>query len=66
MSSLSEFLDMGGYAVFVWSSYGITLVVMVLNWWLPRHQHKQNLRRLTRLYKSGESRQDKASNDSSA
>ena len=66
MSSLSEFLDMGGYAVFVWSSYGITLVVMVLNWWLPRQQHKQNLKRLTRLHKSGRSRQDKESNDSSA
>ena len=65
MSTLSEFFSMGGYAVFVWSSYAITLVVMVLNWWLPQHQHKQNLKKLTRLHKSGLSRQDTKSNDSS-
>ncbi|UCC55542.1 MAG: heme exporter protein CcmD [Gammaproteobacteria bacterium] len=29
--SISEFLDMGGYAVYVWSSYGITLIVLVAN-----------------------------------
>jgi heme exporter protein D len=26
-----EFLNMGGYAAYVWSSYGLTLVVIVLN-----------------------------------
>ena len=31
MSGLSEFFDMGGYAAFVWPSYVLTLVVMVLN-----------------------------------
>jgi heme exporter protein D len=30
MNSLSSFLDMGGYAGFVWSSYGITVVVLVV------------------------------------
>jgi heme exporter protein D len=30
MNSLSSFLDMGGYAGFVWSSYGITAVVLVV------------------------------------
>jgi heme exporter protein CcmD len=28
---MSEFLDMGGYAAFVWPSYAITLIVVVLN-----------------------------------
>ncbi|MDB6090139.1 MAG: hypothetical protein JWN85_2923 [Gammaproteobacteria bacterium] len=28
---MSEFLDMGGYAAYVWPSYGLTLVVVVLN-----------------------------------
>ena len=28
---MKEFLDMGGYAVFVWSSYGIVFAVLVLN-----------------------------------
>ncbi|MBT3204263.1 MAG: heme exporter protein CcmD [Gammaproteobacteria bacterium] len=62
--SLSEFFNMGGYAVFVWSSYGLTLVLLVLNWFLPYQQHKQNLRKLTRQYRSGQPRQETRSNDS--
>jgi heme exporter protein D len=31
MNSLSEFFDMGGYAAYVWPSYVLTLVVVVLN-----------------------------------
>jgi len=26
---MSEFLDMGGYAAFVWPSYGLTAVVLI-------------------------------------
>ena len=26
-----SFLEMGGYAVYVWSAYGITLLVLILN-----------------------------------
>lgn len=28
---MNEFLYMGGYAAYVWPSYGLTLVVIVLN-----------------------------------
>jgi heme exporter protein D len=28
---VSEFLNMGGYAAYVWPSYGLTLAVIVLN-----------------------------------
>lgn len=28
---LAEFLHMGGYAFYVWTSYGIAFVVMVVN-----------------------------------
>ena len=28
---MSEFLDMGGYAGYVWPAYGLTLLVVVLN-----------------------------------
>ncbi|MCG6872235.1 MAG: heme exporter protein CcmD [Gammaproteobacteria bacterium] len=28
---MTEFLHMGGYATYVWSAYGITLVVLVAN-----------------------------------
>jgi heme exporter protein D len=31
MSSLAEFFDMGGYAAYVWPSYALTLIVVVLN-----------------------------------
>jgi heme exporter protein CcmD len=31
MSSLADFLDMGGYAAYVWPSYVLTLGVVVLN-----------------------------------
>jgi heme exporter protein D len=59
--TLSEFFSMGGYAVFVWSSYGLALVVLLINWWLPYQQHKQNLKKLKRQY-----RQDKRDHDTSA
>jgi heme exporter protein D len=28
---MREFLDMGGYAAFVWPAYAVTLLVIVLN-----------------------------------
>jgi heme exporter protein D len=28
---VSEFLNMGGYAAYVWPSYGLTLAIIVLN-----------------------------------
>jgi len=28
---VSEFLNMGGYAAYVWPSYGLTLTIIVLN-----------------------------------
>ena len=31
MSALGEFLHMGGYALYVWSSYAIGLVVLLWN-----------------------------------
>jgi heme exporter protein D len=29
MQRLTEFLSMGGYAVFVWPAYGVTVILMV-------------------------------------
>ena len=35
--TLSEFLDMGGYARYVWPAYAVTLGLMALNiWWARR------------------------------
>jgi heme exporter protein D len=28
---MSDFLDMGGYAAFVWPAYGLTFAVVILN-----------------------------------
>ena len=28
---MTEFLEMGGYGLYVWSAYGLSLVVLVLN-----------------------------------
>mgnify|MGYP000408589520 CR=1 FL=1 len=41
---MSEFLNMGGYAIFVWSSYGITVLVMIMNVLLPIMRRKQLIR----------------------
>ena len=46
--NLNEFLHMGGYAVYVWSSYGIALVVLVLNVLLPIWQRKKRLADIAR------------------
>ena len=46
--SWSEFFAMGGYATFVWSSYALTLVVMIANIVLPLRQRKQIISRIKR------------------
>ena len=38
---MSEFFHMGGYAVFVWSSFGISFVVLLLNVIIPILRRKQ-------------------------
>ncbi len=45
---MSEFLNMGGYATYVWPSYGLAALVLWLNWYLPSRQHQQLLRQLQR------------------
>ncbi len=38
---MSEFLQMSGYAAYVWSAYGIAIGGLVLNVWLARRQLRQ-------------------------
>ena len=45
---MAEFLHMGGYAFYVWTSYAIGAVVLWLNWYLPRKQHSRRLHQLKR------------------
>ena len=47
--AVSEFLQMGGDGAYVWSAYGITLAVLILNAWLARGKRKSALRRAQEL-----------------
>jgi heme exporter protein D len=39
--NLHEFFHMGGYAGFVWTAYGLTALVLVLNWLSARRCEAQ-------------------------
>jgi heme exporter protein D len=38
--SLQAFLDMGGYGLYVWGSYGVTVLVIALELWSIRSRRK--------------------------
>jgi heme exporter protein CcmD len=38
---LQKFFAMGGYAGFVWSAYGLTLLVLVWNTWSAIHSETE-------------------------
>jgi heme exporter protein CcmD len=42
---MSELLGMGGDAAYVWSAYGITLAVLLINTWWARWRLKRALER---------------------
>ena len=46
--NLNEFLNMGGYGFYVWTSYGIALIVLLLNVILPLRQRKKLLNGIAR------------------
>ena len=47
----SEFFNMGGYAFFVWTSYGLTFFVIVANIVSPIMQRKKVISRIKRAIK---------------
>ena len=49
--SWSEFFHMGGYATFVWSSYGLALVMVVFNIVSPMLERKRVISRVKRAMK---------------
>ena len=51
-SSWSEFIDMGGYAGFVWWSYGVTMVFMVGEVVLLSKRKRTVIQRLGRLIRA--------------
>lgn len=49
--SMQDFLSMGGYAQFVWPSYGLVMVVLIVNFVIPirrKAEIEQNLKRARR------------------
>lgn len=49
MNAAREFLAMGGYGVFVWTSYGLTAVVLVANVFAAAARERRLLRELGRV-----------------
>jgi heme exporter protein CcmD len=45
---MSEFLAMGGYAGYVWSCYGLTLVILAGNLWFSRRELNAQIQRASR------------------
>ncbi len=43
---MKEFFAMGGYATFVWSSYGLTIMVLIGNVLLPQLRRRRILNQL--------------------
>jgi heme exporter protein D len=51
---MNEFLDMGGYAAFVWPSYALTLTIVVLNVvWARRSLARARAEARRRLLRGG-------------
>lgn len=44
---MSEWLKMGGYAVYVWGSFGLTAAVLIWNLWMPRLRRSAIMKELS-------------------
>ena len=44
MDDVMSFLNMGGYAAYVWSAFGLSFIVLLLNVLLPLANEKKILR----------------------
>lgn len=54
--SVAEFFDMGGYALYVWGSFGVSALLMVLEPIMLRNHRRAVLQRIARIIriKAGE------------
>jgi heme exporter protein D len=59
-SSLSDFLAMGGHGLYVWSAYGVTLVVFVFNAIKPWFMNKRFLQEQKQLQRRELARENTA------
>ncbi|MCP3666168.1 MAG: heme exporter protein CcmD [Gammaproteobacteria bacterium] len=47
--SAAEFFNMGGYALYVWGSFGVTALLMIIEPILVRNRRRAVLKRISRL-----------------
>lgn len=50
MNSVGEFLAMGGYGFYVWTSYAIWLAIIVFNIVKPKSEERRLLAKLARKH----------------
>jgi heme exporter protein D len=55
--SLEQFLSMGGYAFYVWTSYAMVMAILIFNVILPIRRRKEVEKSIARLLKQGGGRQ---------
>jgi heme exporter protein D len=49
MKGVMEFLEMGGYALYVWGSFGVTALLMIAEPLMLRSRRKAVLKRVARI-----------------
>jgi len=54
---MKEFFNMGGYALYVWGSFGMTALLMIAEPILVRNRRKVTLQRVSRYVRSKSARQ---------
>ncbi|VAX13598.1 hypothetical protein MNBD_GAMMA24-1624 [hydrothermal vent metagenome] len=52
---MKEFFHMGGYALYVWPSYGLALGILLWNIILPMRRQKQHIASIKRRLRQTES-----------
>lgn len=54
MQNFSEFLHMGGYGAYVWSSFGLSFITLLFNFVLPVIQERKTLEGIRKRVKKDE------------
>ena len=54
---MKDFFNMGGYALYVWGSFGMTALLMIAEPILVRNKRKVTLQRVSRYVRSKSARQ---------
>ncbi len=52
---MNEFFHMGGYALYVWLSYGLALVILVWNVIIPMQRRKKHIATIKRRLRRAQS-----------